>query len=113
MGDPAADDRIDYTGDPAQRAPLVAALRRVVDPEMAMNIVDLGLVYTLAQSPQQVRVGLTMTSAACPVAEMIMAEVEDELAKILPAAVDIEIDLVWEPSWTPERMTERARRAFG
>jgi metal-sulfur cluster biosynthetic enzyme len=112
---PAPDPRqaIAYRGDAALREPLIAALARVVDPEMAMNIVDLGLVYALVHTPQEVVVTITMTSAACPVAELIMAEIESELDRVVPAACTIRIDLVWEPPWTAERMSARARRAFG
>lgn len=104
---------IDYEGDPAQRAPLIEALRQVVDPEMAMNIVDLGLVYALSYAPAQVIVTITMTSAACPVADVIMAEIEDALDRVLPRSCEIEIELVWDPPWSPARMSARARRAFG
>jgi metal-sulfur cluster biosynthetic enzyme len=104
---------IAYDGDPAQRLPLIEALQQVIDPEMSMNIVDLGLVYEVSQRPEEVIVTMTMTSAACPVADVIMAEVENELDRVLPKSCEITIDLVWDPAWNPERMSARARRAFG
>jgi metal-sulfur cluster biosynthetic enzyme len=112
---PAPDPRqaIAYSGEAALREPLISALAKVVDPEMSVNIVDLGLVYALAQTPQEVVVTITMTSAACPVAELIMAEIENELDRVLPASCAIAIDLVWDPPWSAERMSARARRAFG
>ena len=102
-----------YSG-PAELAPAVAAaLRRVIDPEMALNIVDLGLVYGVELREGGARVRITMTSAACPVAEMIIGDVEDELAGVLGDAADIDCELVWEPPWGPERMSPRARSAMG
>jgi metal-sulfur cluster biosynthetic enzyme len=113
MSDDTQHDGIAYQGDPAQRAPLLAALKSVIDPEMGMNIVDLGLVYAVSHRPQEVIVTMTMTSAACPVADVIMAEVENELDRVLPASCEITIDLVWDPAWAPDRMSARARQAFG
>jgi metal-sulfur cluster biosynthetic enzyme len=110
---PDARHAVEYRGDPALRDTLVGALQRVIDPEMSMNIVDLGLVYAVHQRPEEVIVTLTMTSAACPVADMICAEVESELDHVLPTACEITLDLVWEPPWTAERMSARARKAFG
>ena len=81
------------------------ALSRVMDPEAGMNIVDLGLVYGIDVSPQGVQVRLTMTSAACPMAEMIVDDAYGQLAAALPAETPVEVELVWEPPWTPERMS--------
>lgn len=99
-----------YEGDAALRAPIEAALTRVVDPEVAMSIVDVGLVYGVRVAEGRVHVRMTMTSAACPVTDMILDEVETELDRALPEALLIEVELVWEPPWTPERMSPRARR---
>jgi metal-sulfur cluster biosynthetic enzyme len=89
------------------------ALSRVMDPEAGMNIVDLGLVYGIDVSPQGVQVRLTMTSAACPMAEMIVDDVHAALASVVPSSVPVEVELVWDPPWTPERMSEVARSMFG
>ena len=99
-----------YGGDPALRAPIEAALARVVDPEVAMSIVDVGLVYGVRVAGDTVHVSMTMTSAACPVTDVILDEVETELDRALPEALKIEVELVWEPPWTAERMSERGRR---
>lgn len=88
-------------------------LRRVVDPELGVNIVDLGLVYGVHISPGQVVIEMTMTSPACPMGEMLVDEVDAALAAALPENCRREVRLVWEPPWTPERMAERARRHFG
>lgn len=89
------------------------ALSRVMDPEAGMNIVDLGLVYGIDVSPEGVQVRLTMTSAACPMAEMIVDDAHGQLAAALPAYTPVEIELVWDPPWTPDRMSEVARSMFG
>jgi len=78
-----------------------------------MSIVDLGLVYGVEVSPTRIHVRMTMTSPACPVAPYI---VEEAIAAIRAAAAgvpDVDIELVWDPPWTPERMSESARLRFG
>ena len=89
------------------------ALRRVIDPEAGMNIVELGLVYGVDVSDAGVQVQMTMTSAACPMAEMIVDEARAAVQAVLPATVPIEVELVWDPPWTPERMSDFAREHFG
>jgi metal-sulfur cluster biosynthetic enzyme len=89
------------------------ALRAVLDPEAGMNIVDLGLVYGVTVSGDGVAVQMTMTSAACPVAEMLVDEAREVLVRLLPAGTPIEVELVWDPPWTPERMSGLAREHFG
>ena len=108
-----ADLPFSYDG-PSDLAPAVLkALRRVVDPEVAMNIVDVGLVYGVRVQPGEVHVDVTMTSAACPVADVILGDIGFELEQSLPEGTLVEPHLVWEPSWTPERMSDRARRFMG
>lgn len=100
----------EYTGEPRWREPIAAALQRVVDPEIALSILDVGLVYAVTVEPQQVHVLMTMTSAACPVTDMIVDDVHQELDRILPPDMLIDVELCWDPAWTPERMSEHARR---
>ena len=88
-------------------------LSAVIDPEVGMNIVELGLVYGIDVSQERVHVLLTMTSAACPMTEMIVDDAYDRLAAALPPETEIDIELVWDPPWTPERMSEAARIVFG
>jgi len=102
-----------YTGPPELQMPVLAALSRVVDPEVALTIVDLGLIYGVEIDGGRARVRMTMTSAACPVADVIVDEVEFELEGLLPADGTVEVELCWEPAWTPERMSARARRFMG
>ncbi|MDP5238185.1 metal-sulfur cluster assembly factor [Uliginosibacterium sp. 31-16] len=92
---------------------LRTALRRVIDPEVGMNIVDLGLVYRLEASESGVELDLTMTSPACPMGEMIVAEAEAVLADSVRPGQSVTVQLVWEPAWSPERMSAEARQHFG
>lgn len=89
------------------------ALRRAVDPEMAMNIVDLGLVYGVDASDEVVRVSITMTSAACPVAELIVSETKSELERYFQGRRPIDVTITWDPPWTPERISAHARELLG
>lgn len=112
MAEPDSSAAFAYTGPDALRAPIAAALGRVVDPEMALTITDVGLVYRVDVDADAVRVEMTMTSAACPVADVIVEDVEHELDRAVPGR-RIDVAVVWEPPWTPERMSERARRFMG
>lgn len=102
-----------YAGPDALARPIEAALRRVVDPEMALDVVSLGLIYGVAATDASVKVTLTMTSAACPVAELIIDDIADELLRALGEGVHVDCDLVWDPPWSPERMGAAARSAMG
>ena len=105
--------RYDYEGDPALAAAIDLGLGRVIDPEMALGIVEMGLVYGVHAAEGLVRVRMTMTSAACPVAGMIVADVEHELGRVLGDGWNVEVDVEWDPPWGPERMTPEARDAMG
>ena len=89
------------------------ALRQVEDPEAGMNIVDLGLVYAVEVGAGAVRVDLTMTTAACPMADMIVDEARDAISAVVPAGTAVDVRLVWDPPWTPDKMTGIAREHFG
>jgi metal-sulfur cluster biosynthetic enzyme len=99
-----------YDGPAELRQPVAHALARVVDPEVALNVVDIGLVYGVRIDASGAHVRLTMTSAACPVADVIIDDVDSELARVLPAGMARDVELVWEPPWTPQMMSESARR---
>lgn len=88
-------------------------LRRVVDPEIGANVVDLGLVYRIALTPELLQVDLTMTSPACPMSEMILDDAREVLEKALPEGCRVELELVWDPPWDPSMMSERTRAHFG
>jgi metal-sulfur cluster biosynthetic enzyme len=90
------------------------ALRQVLDPEAGMNIVDLGLVYGVQVSDDAgVSVQITMTSAACPMAEMIVDDAQAAIESALPQGTPVQVELVWDPPWTPDRMSGFAREHFG
>lgn len=102
-----------YSGPADLQQPIEHALRTVVDPELALSIVDVGLVYGVTVSDSKAHVALTMTSVACPVTEMILQDVEAELHRAIPAGITIEVELVWEPAWSAERMSPRGKAFMG
>lgn len=108
-----SESRFPYEGPPGLLPTLTAALERVVDPEVAMNIVDVGLVYGVTVRDDRVDVNVTMTSAACPVADVIVEDIEFQLDQSLPEHLKIHVELVWEPAWTPQRMSARGRLLMG
>ncbi len=89
------------------------ALRRVNDPEVGMNVVDLGLVYRVTVDDADVRVELTMTSPACPLGDVIVENAAAEIRAAAPDARTVDVALVWDPPWTPDRMSDAARAKFG
>ncbi len=88
------------------------ALRRVKDPDLNLNILDLGLVYGIAVKGTKVKVDMTLTSPGCPSGPEIMGNAEDEI-KTLPGVESVEMNLVWTPFWTPEKMEPRVRAYLG
>jgi metal-sulfur cluster biosynthetic enzyme len=89
------------------------ALRDVDDPEAGMNIVDLGLVYAVDVDETRVRVEMTMTTPACPVADMLVEQAKAAVAAIVPAGTAVDVELVWDPIWNPSMMTGIAKEHFG
>ena len=87
-------------------------LRDVIDPELGINIVDLGLVYGIDVQRTGVHVRLTMTTPACPLGEHIVRDAEERLEAIGDLGV-IQVGLVWDPPWEPSRMSDEARRLLG
>jgi metal-sulfur cluster biosynthetic enzyme len=92
---------------------LLDALRTVDDPEAGMNIVELGLIYGVAATPPTASVRMTMTSAACPLGDYLTDAVRDALRARFPEIEEVNVELVWDPPWTPDRMSEEARNFFG
>ncbi|HEV2018643.1 MAG TPA: metal-sulfur cluster assembly factor [Gemmatimonadaceae bacterium] len=88
------------------------ALRRVKDPDLQLNIIDLGLVYAIAVDGSTVKVDMTLTSPACPSGPELMTNAESEV-KSLPGVEKVEVNLVWMPFWTPEKMEPRVRAYLG
>lgn len=89
------------------------ALRQVIDPEVNLNIVDLGLVYGVDVSADEIRIIMTMTTPACPVGPMITGQAETVAGALAPEGVAVVVDLVWEPPWRPDMMSEMAKVALG
>lgn len=89
------------------------ALKTVEDPEAGMSVLDLGLVYGIIARPGEVRVEMTMTSPACPASDYLVDEATAAIRALAPAGTDVRVALVWEPPWTPERMSPEARERFG
>ena len=93
---------------------VVAALRTVYDPEIPVNIYDLGLIYELQVDPQagSVHIKMTLTAPACPVAATFPAKVEDVVSTV-EGVRDVKVELVWEPRWSRHMMSEAARLDLG
>ena len=89
------------------------ALRQVEDPEAGMNVVELGLVYGIEVTADAVLIDITMTTAACPMAEVIVEQARDAVAAIVPPGTRVDVRLVWDPPWTPDKMSGIAREHFG
>jgi len=88
------------------------ALRQVKDPEIGINIIDLGLVYDVEIEDDTVRIRMTLTSPGCPVGPEIMQDV-DRTVRALDGVGNVDVELVWEPFWTPERIDPRVRAFLG
>jgi metal-sulfur cluster biosynthetic enzyme len=88
------------------------ALRRVKDPELNLNIIDLGLIYAINVEGTRVSVDMSLTSPGCPSGPEIMTDAEQQL-RAIPGVEDVSINLVWSPFWTPERIEPRVRAYLG
>jgi metal-sulfur cluster biosynthetic enzyme len=86
------------------------ALREVLDPELGVNIVDLGLVYDIAVDGNSVRITMTMTSPACPLREYIQTLVQSAIVDRVPDVESVTVNVVDDPPWSEDRMTDEARR---
>ena len=91
---------------------VVAALKEIYDPEIPVNIYDLGLIYNVEINEGHVLVTMTLTTPHCPVAESMPGEVELRVGSV-PGVGDAEVNLVWDPPWSPESMTDEARLELG
>lgn len=90
----------------------LTALHTVIDPELGLDVVSLGLVYGVDVRDDDVTVTLTMTTPACPLGEQLVEDTKRCLLAV-DGVRNVEVNLVWEPPWTPDRMSDRARRALG
>src|SRR5690348_11154303 len=88
------------------------ALLRVKDPDLQLNVIDLGLIYSIAVDGTTVKIDMTLTSPACPSGPELMTNAEKEVMSI-PGVEKVEVNLVWAPFWTPEKMEPRVRAYLG
>jgi metal-sulfur cluster biosynthetic enzyme len=102
-----------YSGPEDLRPVIERALQSVVDPELALSIVDVGLVYGVTVHDRRVHVLVTMTSVACPVTELIVEDIEAELDRVVPRELAIDVELVWEPAWSGARMSAAGKAFMG
>ncbi|MBO0735314.1 MAG: DUF59 domain-containing protein [Alphaproteobacteria bacterium] len=113
----ASDDEVERPqageDDPALMGPVLEALKTVRDPEIPVNLVELGLIYELiVKKAGIVYVEMTLTTPACPVAANMPGEVEAAIRSVSGVS-DVRVKLVWSPPWTPDLMSEEARLELG
>jgi len=97
------------TIDPAE---VYAALRECYDPEIPVNVVDLGLIYHLKLEGSAASITMTLTAIGCPVGPQVMAEVEDRVREV-PGVESCSVTLTYDPPWTPDRMSDDAKWELG
>ena len=90
-----------------------AVLRNVLDPELGINIVDLGLIYEIKIDENNVAIEMTMTAPACPMGGYLQEQVQSTLTQSLEDVGQVNVEIVWSPRWTPERMSEEAKHQLG
>lgn len=99
-------------GDDALQDAIIEALKEIYDPEIPVNIYDLGLIYNVEVNGGHALVTMTLTTPHCPVAESMPSEVELRVGAV-PGVGDAEVNLVWDPPWSPGNMTDEARLELG
>jgi metal-sulfur cluster biosynthetic enzyme len=88
------------------------ALKEIYDPELHYNIVDLGLVYDVNVKDGDVHIRMTLTTPACPIGPMIIEQIQ-EMVRILPGVKDVDVELTFDPMWSPDLMSEEAKAGLG
>ena len=97
---------------PVSEDAVIAAIATVFDPEIPVNIYELGLIYAIEiADDQRVKVEMTLTAPGCPSAQELPVQVRDAVLKI-PGVIDADVQTVWDPPWDPSRMTDEARLAL-
>jgi metal-sulfur cluster biosynthetic enzyme len=97
---------------PAKREEIVEALHTVEDPELGMDIVELGLFYDVEIDGPKVKVIHSLTSLGCPAGPMIQEGIYDAVRQV-PGVEEVEVELTWDPPWTPDRMSDDAKFILG
>lgn len=111
-GAPVIEAPVTDWGAEARRDTVLAALGGVWDPELGLDVVALGLVYDVRVSGDSVEIDMTLTTPGCPVSEQLPAEAEAAVRAALPEA-DVTVNVVWDPPWTPERLSPLALEQLG
>ena len=101
-----------YTGGVATKEQVLEILRTVEDPELGMDIVDLGLLYEVEVEGSTAKITYSLTSMGCPAGPMIEEDIRN-VASGVEGVDDVETDLIWDPPWTPERMSDDAKFILG
>ena len=91
---------------------VIDALRGIFDPEIPVNIYELGLIYSVEAKPEKVVIRMTLTSPGCPVAGSLPVEVQSKVLEI-PAVKSVKVELVWDPPWNPEMISEAGKLQLG
>lgn len=92
---------------------ILEPLSAVIDPEVGLNIVEMGLVYRAEEKEGGIFVEMTMTSPACPMGGYIQKQAETALRSAFPQASQVSVSLVWDPPWGPDKMTDAAKKKLG
>ncbi len=94
------------------RDEVMSALRECYDPEIPVNILDLGLVYDVRITDSAVEIDMTLTAPGCPMSAMISEDVKSKLQEV-EGVNSVVVKMVWDPPWTPERMSDDAKKSLG
>ncbi len=94
------------------REEVLEVLKNVYDPEIMMNVVDIGLVYRVDVQPEKIEIDYTLTYPGCPAGDMISTEIIN-MVQDFSGITNVQANLVWDPPWGPERMSEEARITLG
>lgn len=97
-----------------EKEQIIAILKEVIDPELAINIIDLGLVYDIRfdEKEQRLAIDMTLSSPGCPLGDVIFEDVYERVTTHFPN-IELDLNLVWDPPWSPERLTPAGREALG
>jgi len=91
---------------------ILAELKKVVDPEIGINVVDLGLIYEIKVKGNEAKIKMTLTNPFCPIQSYLKQSVENAISN-MPGLKHVAVELVFDPPWTPERMSAEAKKALG
>jgi len=92
---------------------VLEALRQVIDPELGINVVDLGLIYSAELQDGRAKVSMTMTTPGCPVVDEMQETAESAIWRLVPGVQEVDIEVVWSPAWRPTMMSAGAREQLG